>query len=74
MPNNTHLSRFMEMARRVGAEVTQLENLQDAAKYVVTNSSGTTLVPRTALSEKHDLRTVLSDAGVDVYDGDFTVF
>jgi len=71
MPTNTHLSRFMEMARRVGAEVTQLDSLQDAAKYVVTNSSGTTLVPRTTLAEKHDLRKMLAEAGVDVYDGDF---
>jgi len=71
MSNTTHLLRFMEMARRVGAEVTQLDSLQDAAIYVAANSSGTTLVPRTALSEKYALRNLLAEAGVDVYDGDF---
>lgn len=71
MPNNTHLSRFMEMARRVGAEVSQLDSLQDAAKYVVTHSSGTALVPRTALETRHDLRKVLAEAGLEVYEGNF---
>lgn len=71
MPTNVQLSGFMETARRVGAEVTQVESLQDVATYVAANSSGKTLVPETALVQKHDLKAVLSQAGVDVYEGDF---
>jgi L-lactate dehydrogenase complex protein LldG len=71
MPTNVHLSRFMEAARRVGADVTQLESLQDAAAYVAANSSGKILVPETALAQKYELRTLLSAAGTDVHTGNF---
>lgn len=71
MPTNVHLSRFMEAARRVGAEVTQLDSLQDVAAYITQNSSGKTLVPETALAQKHALSSLLADAGIDVHEGDF---
>ncbi len=71
MPTNAQLSRFMEAARRVGAEVTQLDNLQDAASYIAEHSSGQALVPETTLSGKLNLKTLLSEAGIDVYEGDF---
>jgi len=71
MPNNTHLSRFMEMARRVGAEVSRQGSLQDAANYIVANSSGKTLVPETLLAQRHSLRRLLAEAGSEVHEGAF---
>lgn len=71
MSTNAHLSRFMEAARRVGADVTQFDSLQDAAAYIAENSSGKTLVPETALAGKHGLKDVLVNASIDVHDGDF---
>lgn len=71
MTDHTHLSRFMEMARRVGAQVTELGSLQDAAGYISANSSGKTLVPETALAQKYNLRQLLRDTGIDVHEGAF---
>jgi L-lactate dehydrogenase complex protein LldG len=59
------------MARRVGAQVTELESLQDAAGYIFANSRGTTLVPDTALAQKHHLRQLLREVGVEVHEGAF---
>lgn len=71
MPNNTQLQHFMEAARRVGAEVTQMDSLQEAVAYIARKSDGRTLVPDTPLTEKHELKSFLRTANVDVYDGDF---
>jgi len=71
MTTTANLSRFMEAARRVGAEVTQMDSLQDVAVYVAEKVNGPTLVPDTALAAKHDLKVVLGNAGVKVYEGDF---
>ena len=71
MPTNVQLSCFMEAARRVGAEVNQMDTLQDAAVYIASHSNGKTLVPETALAGRHNLKKLLTDAGVDVHEGDF---
>lgn len=67
----TYEGEFIEFARRVGAEVSQVEDLQAAAKYISNISKGTTLVPETPLAVKHNLRALLSTEGVDVYSGNF---
>jgi L-lactate dehydrogenase complex protein LldG len=71
MTEYPHLLKFMEAARRVGADVVELENLKDAASYVARKSQGRTLVPLTQLARKHDLRNLLSNAGSDVFAGKF---
>lgn len=71
MTTNAQLSCFMEAARRVGTEVTEVDSLQDAAAYIAEKTSGIALVPETVLADKHDLKTLLGAAGVDVYEGDF---
>ncbi len=71
MITNTHLSSFMEAARRVGTEVNQVDSLQDAAAYISEIAGGTTLVPETSLADKHNLKTILGSAGIDVFEGDF---
>lgn len=71
MPAKERLSRFMEAARRVGAEVAQFDSPQEAVAYIADNSEGTTLVPDTALSERHGLKEMLKEAGVDVWSGSF---
>ncbi len=63
--------QFIEIAKRVGAEVTQVDDLQAAAKYISNISKGTTLVPETPLAKKHDLRSLLTTEGIDVFSGDF---
>jgi len=66
-----YLSAFTETAKRVGAEVSQLDSLEDAVKYISGVTKGTTLVPETPLAQKHNLRALLSAEGVDVFGGDF---
>jgi len=67
--NNTarYTARFIESAGRVGAEVLQMDSLQDAVTYIKDTAKGTTLVPETSLVRRHHLRALLSEAGVDVF-------
>lgn len=71
MTEKSYLPKFIESAQKVGAEVVELDNLQDAAGYVASKSSGKTLIPQTALVIKHDLAEKMSEAGVEVFAGDF---
>lgn len=71
MPTTVQLSRFMEAARRVGAEVSQLDSLPDAAAYIAGHTSGKILVPETGLAGRHNLKKLLAEAGLDVHEGDF---
>ncbi|MFN2353728.1 MAG: hypothetical protein ABR512_04285, partial [Desulfopila sp.] len=71
MTQRTYLKKFIEASRRVGAEVVELADLQEAAGYIASQSSGRTLVPQTLLAEKYDLRKMLGDAGVEVFAGPF---
>ena len=71
MSENTHLQRFIEAAKKVGAEVVELDDLAAAAKYVAGKSSGRTLIPKTPLSEKYNLRELFAETGVDVFTGSF---
>jgi len=71
MAQGTYLKKFIETSRRVGAEVVELSDLQEAAGYIASKSSGRTLVPQTFLAEKYDLRKVLVDAGIEVFAGPF---
>jgi len=67
--NNTQ--RFIESAKRVGAEVLRVANLHDAITYIKEKAPGTVLVPETSLVRQHHLRALLSEAGVDVFTGKF---
>ena len=66
-----NMERFIEAAKRVGAEVLRKENLQEAAAYVAGKAQGLTLVPETPAAVRHGLRGLLSAAGVDVFTGRF---
>ncbi|PHR27926.1 MAG: hypothetical protein COA36_08165 [Desulfotalea sp.] len=66
-----YLEKFTTTAKRVGAVVLQLDSLQDAANYISSTTQGLTLVPETPLARRHSLRSLLQDAGVDVFDGNF---
>ncbi|MFV0436305.1 MAG: lactate utilization protein C [Desulfopila sp.] len=71
MPDTNHLTRFVEMGGRAGAQVSQLDSLREAASYIATNCSGTTLIPETVLARRHNLGQFLSEAGAEVHHGDF---
>ncbi|BHH85056.1 LutC/YkgG family protein [Desulforhopalus sp. 52FAK] len=62
---------FTEIAKRVGAEITQLDSLEEVAKYISNITKGTTLVPETPLAQKHNLRTLLANEGIEVFTDDF---
>ena len=66
-----HLEKFKEVAKRVGAEVLQLEDLEAVAKYISSVSKGTTLVPETPLAKKHNLSALLLAEEVEVFKGNF---
>lgn len=68
---DSYVDRFVESARRVGAEVRILANLDDAVTYIREKVAGTALVPETALEKRHQLRSLLTKAGVDVFSGNF---
>ncbi len=61
--------RFIESAKRVGAEVLRMGNLQEAVTYIKDKTKGTALVPETSLAKHHQLQALLSEAGVDVFSG-----
>lgn len=71
MSVTTYLNRFIEAAKKVGAEVVECADLNDAAKYVASTVTGKTLIPITTLSQKYDLHTVFADSGVEVFTGNF---
>lgn len=66
-----YTKQFIEIAQRVGAEVLPLEDLQAAAKYISSITKDTTLVPNTHLAKKHNLQSILTTEGIDVFSGDF---
>ena len=70
MPDK-NTERFIESAKRVGAEVQLMNNLQDAVAYIKDKTTGNALVPETALVRQHHLRALLSEAGADVFTGKF---
>ena len=63
--------RFIESARRVGAEVLPMGSLQEAAGYIKDKTNGSALVPETPLVRRHHLRALLSEAGAEVFTGKF---
>lgn len=65
------VNNFIEAAKRVGAEVSHVPELEVAIKYIKEKASGVFLVPDTPLITKHRLVEQLKEAGVDVYSGDF---
>ncbi len=64
-------ANFVEEARRIGAEVSEMADLAAAVKYIGSLTKGITLVPKTPLAEKYDLRSLLEKEQVDVYSGNF---
>lgn len=68
---DNYLDLFIDSATRVGAEVKKLADLKEAASYISETVSTTVLVPETTLVQRHNLRTLLKAAGVDVYNGNF---
>jgi len=65
------VERFIEAAKRVGAEVNRCDGLAEAAAYVAAKAQGHVLVPQTLLAEKYNLRTLLAEAGAAVFTGPF---
>jgi L-lactate dehydrogenase complex protein LldG len=70
MTDNT-IERFIESAKRVGAEVAKAENLDEAVKYIAGKAKGTTLVPVTPLVIRYGLKALLQNAGVEVLNKQF---
>lgn len=66
---NVH--RFIESATRVGADVVQMDSLQDAVKYINEKVKGTALVPLTTLAKRYNLPELLVKEGTDVFSGKF---
>ena len=67
-----HLQQlFIDSAGRVGAEVRQMTDLQEAITYISEKAGGTTLVPATTLATRYDLHNLLNTAGVAVFADDF---
>lgn len=63
--------RFIDSAKRVGASVLKMENLEQAVTYISEQKKGVTLVPETFLAQQYELRSRLSEAGTEVFPGPF---
>ena len=63
--------RFIESAKRAGAEIQQMDTLQEAAGYIMKKTTGNALVPESPLVKRHHLRALLSEAGAEVFTGKF---
>jgi len=70
MPDK-NAERFIESAKRVGAEALRMDTLRDAVTYIKNKAKGIALVPETSLVRRHHLLALLSEAGVDVFTGKF---
>ncbi len=68
---DSKVERFIESARRVGAQVEKAVNLEEAASYVAGKAKGITLVPETPLALRHNLKALLADAGAEVFNKPF---
>ena len=71
MSEHSHVTRFMEAARRVGSEVHEFSSLAEAVQYIAEKAGGTTLVPETPLCRKHNLSNLLQRASVAVHAGSY---
>ncbi|MFO7577641.1 MAG: lactate utilization protein [Pelovirga sp.] len=71
MKGQAYLQSFIEASRRVGADVVELKNLDEAAAYVAAKAPGRTLIPATPLARRWKLTQLMLQAGVEVFDGDF---
>jgi len=68
---DNYVDRFVASAQRVGAEVSHMNNLSETVAYICEKVSGTVLVPETTLAKRHCLRDLLTEAGVNVFSGNF---
>lgn len=71
MSEYAYLQKFMEAAKKVGAEINEFETLPEAADYAASITKGRTLIPKTVLSEKYNLRELFSEKGLEVFEGKF---
>ena len=60
------IEQFKTAANNIGAEVTRVANLREAADYVAERVSGTLLVPSFASGSRTKLKAVLKKAGLAV--------
>lgn len=71
MAEKNLIHSFTEAATRVGTAVVPCATLAEAAAYVGRTAVGRTLIPLTSLAEKYQLRSLLAEAGVEVFAGSF---
>ncbi len=63
---------FTEKAKLVGTAVTKVTSLQQAAEYIKNEADeGPMLVPDTALTAKHNLKAILTEAGLTLHNESF---
>lgn len=68
---NKITERFIESAKRVGAEVQRMDSLRNAVAYIKGKAKGAALIPETSLAKRHHLRALVAEGGGDVYSGKF---
>jgi L-lactate dehydrogenase complex protein LldG len=71
MEKENGLGTFIEVARKVGAEVTCPKTVEEAARYVATRAGGSLLLPRFPGAERLGLEEELRGAGCEVIGGPF---
>jgi L-lactate dehydrogenase complex protein LldG len=71
MEKENRLGTFMEVARRVGAEVTCPKTVGEAARHIASRAGGSLLLPRFPSGERLGLDGALRKAGCEVIGGPF---
>jgi L-lactate dehydrogenase complex protein LldG len=69
--SDTLIKQFVTIATRIGALVTQHPDLGSAVEYISRKTDGVALVPPTTLADRFQLKAILKEQGVDVFDGNF---
>jgi L-lactate dehydrogenase complex protein LldG len=71
MEKENLLATFIEVARKIGAEVASPKTIGEAARYVAARAGGSLLLPRFPSAERLGLEGELREAGCEVIGGPF---
>jgi len=70
MQENQQRQQFVEIARRIGAEVAECSGVEAAIAYIAERAGGAILLPSFASGEREGLGEKLRAAGCEVVEGD----
>ena len=71
MTKSNHAEQFRSVASRVGAEIVQVESLDEIVSYIRDKSEGACMLPASSTLDRLGIKQALKKAEVTVVDSDF---